>query len=190
MDIRLYRDRLANLQFGVKSLLAVILGLVAALIANGFFTRQVVVQVAPVEVSRPYELTSGSASPAYYRQMALSLVPLLANVTPSSVDVSHEAFRRYLAPTAYGPIAEALAADAQYIKQYQVSRVFWPDQVEQEKDRVTLIGREHRMIGHNKVAEEERAYTLRLRIRDFQVQVVDLAVADAAEYRKSRVAAR
>lgn len=191
MDIRIYRDKLANLEFGVKALLAVILGLVVALIANGFFTRQVVVHVAPVEVSRPYELTGQSASPDYYRQMALSLIALLANVTPSSVDTSHEALRRYLAPSAYGPIAEALAADAQYIKQYQIARVFWPDQVEAQGDRVTLIGREHRMIGHSKVAEEERVYTMRLRVRDWQVQVVDLAVENADDRRRAeRVNAR
>jgi type IV conjugative transfer system protein TraE len=193
VNITVYRDKLANLEFGVKALLLVVLGLVVALIANGFFARQVVVHVAPVDVTRPYEVTDRSASPEYLKQMALSLTPLFANVTPSSVDVSHAAFRRYLAPRAYGAISEALTADAQYIKQYQVARVFWPDQVEQQGDRVTLIGREHRMIGHNKVAEEERAYTLRLQMRDWQVQVVDLAVMDAGEYResrKSRVAAR
>lgn len=176
MDIRIYRDKLANLEFGVKSLLAVILGLVIALIANGFFTRQVVVHVAPVEMTRPYELTEKSASPDYYRQISLSLVSLVANVTPSSVDLQHEALRRYLAPSVYGSISEALSADAQYIKQYQVSRVFWPEQVKTEGDRVTLIGLEHRIIGHAKVAEEHRAYTLRMRVQDWRVQVVELAV--------------
>jgi type IV conjugative transfer system protein TraE len=190
MDIRLYRNRLANLDFGVKALLAVVLGLVVALITNGLFTRQVVVQVTPVEVTRPYELTAQSASPEYYRQMALSLVPLIANVTPASVDVSHEAFRRYVASTVYGTIAEALAADAQYVKQYQIARVFWPEQVEQDRDRVTLLGREQRVIGHNKVAEEERAYTMRLRIRDWRVQVEDLVVESADEHRRGQLARR
>lgn len=190
MDIRVYRDKLAQLQFGNKALVIVVLGLVIALIANGLFTRQVIVHVAPVEVSRSYELTGNGASPDYYRQIALSLVALLADVTPESVDVSHAAFRRYLAPAAYGPVAEGLAADAQYIKQYQIARVFWPNQVEQQGDRITLLGREHRMMGHNKVAEEERAYTLRLQVRDWQVQVVELAVESADEYRRARLAAR
>jgi type IV conjugative transfer system protein TraE len=190
MDIRVYRDRLANLEFGVKALLVVVLGLIAALIANGLFTRQVVVQVTPVEVTRPYELTAQSASPEYYRQMALSLVALITNVTPASVDVSHEAFRRYVAPAVYGRISEALAADAQYVKQYQIARVFWPEQVEQDRDRVTLLGREQRVIGHNKVAEEERAYTMRLRIRDWRVQVDDLAVESADEHRRGQLARR
>lgn len=190
MNIQLYRDRLANLQFGVKSLLAVILGLVVALVANGFFMRQVIVQVTPVEVTRPYEVSGSTASPDYYRQMALSLLPLVTNVTPTSVDVGHEAFRRYVRPAGYARIVEALAADAQYIKQYQISRVFWPDQVEQQGGRVTLIGREERRMAGSKVAEEERAYTLVMRVKDYHVEVDDFQVASAAEYRQSRLAVR
>jgi type IV conjugative transfer system protein TraE len=191
VDIKLYRDKLKNLEFNNKALLAIVLSLAIALVTNGFFARQVIVHVAPVELTRPYEMTERSASQEYLRQMALSLMPLVANVTPTSVDVSHEAFRRYLTPRAFGGVSEALAADAQYIKQYQVARVFWPEQVDvdQQGNRVTLIGREHRMIGRVKVAEEERVYVLSFDVRDWRAQVADFAVLDAVEYRKSVMAA-
>lgn len=183
MDIKLYRERLANAEARTWILGLLALGLVLALIANGLFRRTVILHVAPAQVTQPYELTATTASPAYLRQMALSVVALVADVTPASVTVSHEAFRRYVTPERFGVISEALAADAAYVKQYHLSRVFFPETIQIEGTRVTLLGTEHRYIGHNKVAEEGRGYQVQLRIRDWQVQVEDLVVGDDTHFK-------
>jgi conjugal transfer pilus assembly protein TraE len=179
MDIKLYRDRLANAE--AKTLIqgVVIVGLVVALIANGFFRRQVLLHVVPVTVSEEYTVSESDASPEYRKQIALTLVGLVANVTPASVQLQHEAFRRYMTPEAFGRLSEALAGDAAYIKQYHLSRVFFPESATVDGERVTLFGQEHRYIGHNKVAEEHRGYQLAVRVRGWRIQVNDLVVGDA-----------
>lgn len=179
---------MANLEFGTKALVIIVIGLIVALVTNGFFSRQVVVHVVPIDPVRGYEITSNAASEDYYRQMALSIIQLVANVTADSVDFSHEAFRRYLSPEIYGPTSEALTADARYIKQYRMARAFWPSQIEQQGERITLIGVERRSIG-NKTVEEQRAYTLGLKIRDWRVQITEFSVENAAERQQHAMAA-
>lgn len=184
MDMKLYRDKLANASAGVVILGAISVLLAGALIANGFFRRSEILHVVPVEVTRPYEVGRDAMSPDYLRQMALSLIPHLANVTPASVEVSHEMIRRYLAPESFGHLSEALAQDADYVKRHHLNRVFFPDSVLIEGNRVILLGQEHRFIGHNKVAEESRAYALTLRIRDWKVEILDVGADDAAHYQR------
>lgn len=175
MDWKLYREHLANARASNLILVLVVIGLVCALIANGIFRRTVIVHVAPVSISSEYWASSNQASEQYKKEIALSLIPYVANVSPASVKLGHQTFLRYVAEDAYGALSEALRADEEYIVKNNLNRFFAPEYARVVDDEVILGGKERRFIGHTQVAEEDREYRLLLRIVDWRVQVYGLS---------------
>jgi conjugal transfer pilus assembly protein TraE len=174
MRLKLYHDLLANARAWNWILLALVAGLVIALIANGFFRRTVILHVAPTTIAKDYWASASQSSDEYKKQIALSLIPYVADVSPASVRLGHSTFLRYVAAESYGRLSEALGVDEEYIIKYNLNRHFTPEYARVMGDEVILGGRETRYIGHVKVAEEDREYRLVLKTVGWQVQVVDL----------------
>ncbi|MEW6542465.1 MAG: TraE/TraK family type IV conjugative transfer system protein [Nitrospirota bacterium] len=175
MNWTLYRDHLANARTLNTLLMVIVVGLVVALIANGFYRRTVVLHVAPVSVEREYWASSNQASDQYKKEIALSLIPYVANVSPASVRLGHQTFLRYVAEEAYGQLSEALRADEEYVTKNNLNRFFSPEYARVSGDEVVLGGKERRFIGHTQVAEEDREYRIVLKFTDWRVHVSSLS---------------
>jgi len=174
MRLTIYQDRLANARTWNWILLVLVVGLVIALIANGIFRRTVILHVAPTTIAKDYWASASQSSDEYKKQIALSLIPYVADVSPASVRLGHATFLRYVAAEAYGRLSEALGVDEEYIVKYNLNRHFTPEYARVLDDEVILGGRETRYIGRVKVAEEDREYRLVLKTVGWQIQVVDL----------------
>lgn len=174
MQWALYKDHLANARTLNTVLVVVALGLIVALIANGLFRRTVVLHVAPVSVEQEYWASANQASDEYKKQIALSLLPYVANVSPASVKLGHQTFLKYVTEEAFGRLGEALGADEDYIVKHNLNRSFAAEYARVVGDEVILGGRERRYIGHTQVADEDREYRMVLRLTGWKVQVADL----------------
>ena len=175
MKWNVYADQLADARIKTLVFAGLSIFLALALVTNGLFRGATVVHVVPVEIDKPYWASAATASPEYFTKMALSLVPYVANLHPASVELQHKSFLGYVAPEAAGRITEQLAGDRAYVMDHQLSRVFYPMQTQVVKDEVTLIGTEKRYIGATLVVDgESRFYRLKLRQRDWKVEVLNL----------------
>ena len=166
------------------------IGLVLALIANGLFRRVEILHVVPASVSQEYLITSdGKVSDEYRRQIALTFLPFIANVTPRSVEFGHTVFLRYVAPEQYGAMSEGLGAERIYIVGNNLNRVFFPEATEIVGDGVIISGLERRFSGSILVAEEEREYHITLRFKDFKPEILGISSQhrDRARAHKSAV---
>ncbi|GJL52934.1 MAG: hypothetical protein NPIRA02_00660 [Nitrospirales bacterium] len=145
-----------------------------ALVANGLFQRSAILHVTPVEIENPYWASAFEGSEEYLRKMALTLLPCVTNVTPKSVKYMHEMFLNYVAPESYGAVSDGLAVDRRYVIKSNLNRMFFPDEAQVNGSTVIVKGHEKRFIGHQRVAEERRAYELTLQVRNWKVEIVGL----------------
>ncbi len=175
MKWTMFADQLADARMKTLVFAGLSVVLALALLANGLFRGGTVVVLVPPEVDRSMWAAGNTASPEYLTKVAMPLIAYLANVHPESVELSFKTFMGFVAPESAGGIQERLNADKSYILDRQMSRVFYPMQTQVVKDTVTLIGLERRYIAGTIVADnDKRYYRLKLRMKDWKVQVVDL----------------
>jgi conjugal transfer pilus assembly protein TraE len=172
MKIELWKSKIHNGQVMTYVLLACVIGLIVALIANGMFRKNVILHVAPTEIGQPYWASSMGSSEEYRKQIALSLLGWVANVTPGSVDYTHKLFLQYVSPDHYGLLGEDLGVEALYIKKNNLNRVFFPLATRVTDDEVIIQGTERRSVGSMQTQEEEREYHIKLLMVGFKPWVV------------------
>lgn len=173
MNLKLYVDQLtdARAKTGIFIGLSVLLGV--ALVTNGLFRGGTVVVMVPSEIDREMWAAGNSASPEYMTKIAMPIIGYLSNVHPESVDLSYKTFMGFVHPDVAGAIQERLNADVAFIKDRQMSRSFFPTQVQVVKDTVTLIGLERRYISGTLVKDnDKRFYRVQIRMDNWKPMVV------------------
>ena len=172
MKIELWKSKLHSGKMLNYFLAAVCAGLVMALIANGLLRSNVIFHVAPMQIEKGYWASATEGSDQYRKAIALSLLPWVANVTPASVDYTHKLFLDYVPPDVNGLMSESLGAEALYIKNNNLNRVFYPNATRVNGDEVIIQGLERRFVGKTETQEEEREYHLALKFVDWKPYVV------------------
>ena len=81
--------------------------------------------VTPMLFNAPFAVSQNQADASYLQQMALSLIALRLNVTPETVDASHEQLLSYVKPAAQNELKIRLAEDAKRIKDNNVNSSFY-----------------------------------------------------------------
>ena len=174
MKIELWKSKIHNGQVMTYILAACVLGLVVALIANGMFRRNTILHVVPMEIGQPYWASSMESSEEYRKQIALSILGWVSNVTPVTVDYTHKLFLQYVPPDQYGSLGEDLGVEALYVKKNNLNRVFFPSATRVTDDEVVIQGMERRFVGKTETQEEEREYHVKLRMEGFKPWVVSI----------------
>ena len=178
MKMSVWSGRLEQSNFINKALMALLLVLGLALVANGMFRRNVVVHVSPPVVQHEYWASGMEGSDEYFKAMGTTLLTWVTNVTPRNVDYFHSQFLNYVETAKYGPMAVALAGDSTDVKGQGLSRVFFPEKVfvrnEGGVTEVTLIGREKWWLASTAAKDRQRAYVLGMRVVDYKPIIVSL----------------
>ena len=172
MKIELWKSKIHNGQVMTYVLSACVIGLIVALIANGLYRKNVILHVAPMEIGQPYWASSMESSEEYRKQIALSILGWVANVTPVTVDYTHKLFLQYVPPDQYGLLGQDLGVEALYVKKNNLNRVFFPLATRVTDDEVIIQGMERRFVGSMQTQEEEREYHIKLRMEGFKPWVV------------------
>ena len=173
MEWKVFGDQLADARIKTVVFAGLSGVLALALLANGLFRGGTVVVMVPPEVDREMWAAGNTASPEYMTKIAMPIIGYLSNVHPESVDLSFRTFMGFVHPDAAGGIQERLNADKLYITERQLSRSFFPTQVQVVKDTVTLIGIERRYIAGTLVKDnDKRFYRIKIKMQDFKLMVV------------------
>jgi type IV conjugative transfer system protein TraE len=173
MKLQLYADQLADSRIKTLVFAGISIVLALALLANGLFRGGTVVVMVPPEVDREMWAAGNTASPEYLTKIAMPLISYLSTVHPESVELSFKTFMGFVHPSVAGEIQERLNADKAYIIDRQMSRSFFPTQVQVVKDTVTLIGTERRYIAGTLVKDnDKRYYRIKIKMQDWKPMIV------------------
>ena len=126
-------------------LLVKVLALTSLLLALYVFLHQDRERVTflPPQIERGFWVEADRVSRDYLDQMALFVLQLAYNVTPSSVDFQNTALLKYAAPEAHGALEKAGRLAAERVKRDQVATLFSPRSVLHDKGdalRVAVTG--------------------------------------------------
>ncbi len=144
----------------VASMLATLL--LALMLATQAGRERVI--VVPPTIHKTFWVEAERASPEYLEQMAYFLAQLVLNVTPQSAEPQSRILLNYAAPTAYGELRTAMAANAERIKRDGSSTVFTPQDliVDEARQRVGLRGLLTTFISDRRVSEVAKGYAIEL----------------------------
>lgn len=120
------------------------------------------VVVTPMLFSAPFAVSQNQADASYLQQMALSLIALRLNVTPETVDASHEQLMTFVRPASQNALKVKLAEDAKRIKDNNVNSAFYMTSVRvyPSSNRVDVRGQLKTWIGDSKPYAELKDYVL------------------------------
>lgn len=114
--------------------------------------------ITPPVVSKTFWVEGSSLDPVYVEQMALWLVPLRLDVSPSNVDYQHQLFLQYVKPSAHGVLQGDLAVEAARIKRDNIAQVFYPTSVEIKGLQAVVTGRMVTMVGDKPTSTVNQKY--------------------------------
>lgn len=126
------------------------------------------VAVTPMLYNAPFAVSQNQADASYLQQMALSLIALRVNVTPETVDASHEQLLMYVRPASQNALKIKLAEDATRIKDNNVNSSFYMTSVKvyPGSSRVDVRGQLKTWIGDSKPYPELKQYVLQFERQD------------------------
>lgn len=118
--------------------------------------------VTPMLFRAPFAVSQNQSDASYLQQMALSLIALRLNVTPETVNASHEQLLTYVRPAAQNDLKIKLAEDAKRIKDNNVNSAFYMTsvQVYPAISRVEVRGQLKTWIGDSKPYLDMKHYVL------------------------------
>ena len=159
----LARTRRASLLLAGLLVSSMLSTLVLALLLASLAGRERVVVVPPT-VQKTFWVEAERASPEYLEQMAYFLAQLVLNVTPQSAEAQSRILLNYAAPSAYGELRTAMAANAERVKRDGSSTVFSPQDliVDEARQRVGLRGLLTTFISDRRVSEVAKGYVIEL----------------------------
>lgn len=118
--------------------------------------------VTPMLFRAPFAVSQNQSDASYLQQMALSLIALRLNVTPETVNASHEQLLTYVRPAAQNDLKIKLAEDAKRIKDNNVNSAFYMTSVHVYPaiSRVEVRGQLKTWIGDSKPYPDMKHYVL------------------------------
>ncbi|MRT06054.1 type IV conjugative transfer system protein TraE [Ewingella americana] len=124
--------------------------------------------VTPMLFNAPFAVSQNQADASYLQQMALSLIALRVNVTPETVDASHEQLLAYVRPASQNALKIKLAEDGKRIKDNNVNSAFYMINVKvyPSSSRVDVRGQLKTWIGDSKPYPEFKQYVMKFERQD------------------------
>lgn len=177
MQIKKYLEKWENSLRENRFYKLIIIGLLIAIVSNGYFRRDKTVIITPPEIKKEFWISPNKASDEYTEQMSLFFVTFCSNISPGNVKYFHQIFSKYLTPENYGKIRESLSAEEEYIKKNNISQSFLPGAVSILKNGEVLItGEQRRFIGNEEVRKEKVTYRLKLVLKNWNLYIDDYGV--------------
>lgn len=133
----------------------------------GFLLHVLITSLSPGEkvilvppMTKEAKITGKKVNNEYLEEMALFFVPYIANIHPKTVDETVDFFLRYVGQEHYGELKSTFKAEAQRIKQQEISQVFYPKKTSVSGNTVVIDGQLRRYIGEIKTSEVPYRYEI------------------------------
>jgi len=91
--------------------------------------------LAPPDITKDFWISTNGFGPSYLEQMGTYIAYMVLNSTPASMNFQMAQLKPYLAPQAYGKMTAELTAKHKRFARYQISTIFYPNQIFLSKSR-------------------------------------------------------
>ncbi|EDU9493271.1 type IV conjugative transfer system protein TraE [Salmonella enterica subsp. enterica] len=167
---RLSTNRILAISFIFMVLIIVLSGVtnVIQAVNNWRLQNEQKTVTTPMGWQAPFAVSQNSADASYLQQMALSFIALRLNVSPETVDGSHNTLLQYIHPGAQNEMKVILAEEAQRIKADNVNSAFFQTSVRVWPDygRVEIRGMLKTWIGNSEPFTDFRHYVFIIKRQD------------------------
>ena len=164
MELKRYLTGLDKFTLATKVLVGFVFLLLIAVIIQAVMIYQIRNQkqivLVPPTLTQQMSITGEKVSQSYLQEMALFLLALKLNVTPKTVDGSHQLFEAYVDSKQFGDIETALVNEAREIKKGDISAYFIPTKTEVDANQlmVRVDGFLNKKVGSRKIPQESSSY--------------------------------
>ena len=143
-----------------------ILSLVANSILAGFawdLKNKAQVVVIPAVLKTPISLSQTRVNGAYLEQMALTFVNERLNITPETIEASHQLLLQYTSPKFYSEFKRLLDKESIFVQKNKVSSVFYVSRIKVDPQHFTALiqGDLKRWMGYRLLGETPKTYRLK-----------------------------
>ena len=157
-----------------------ILSLIANSILAGFaweLKDKTQIVVVPAVLKTPISLSQIKVNTAYLQQMALTFVNERLNVTPETIEASHQLLLQYTSPQFHSAFKRLLDKESIFVRTHKVSSVFYVSRIKVDPQNFTAViqGDLKRWMGYRLLGETLKTYRL-----TFQYEGV-LSITDFSE---------
>lgn len=115
-----------------KNAIIVALSISTLVCAMGWYQKDQVVRLVPLNLSTTESVGSSTATPGYKQAYALMVAQLVGNITPSNADFVKKSLGDLLSPAAYRTIERSLSDQVEDIKRDSLTVSFEPRQIQVE----------------------------------------------------------
>ena len=127
----------------------------------------------PPAFEQPFWVQGNEASPEYLTQVGEWFASLMLSYTPKNLDYRIQTFLRYASPDAYGVLHTQLTAEAERIKQHEMSAMFFPIDAKVRGNFVAIIGQQILRVGKEIVSEKRIAYRMKFQLQGGFVHITE-----------------
>jgi len=148
----------------------IVILMLLAIIAIGSVILQSdpIVVLAPPEIKDKMRIERQSASPEYYREMAVFFSILAGNLSPQNAAFNVEALLKYVHPSVFAEVKNVLMGQVVGVIKNQVTQAYYPDRAEVNGSTVLVSGMLSRKVANSTPVVERLDYQMRINIRDYK----------------------
>lgn len=171
--------KLANQIIAIMAVVNVVL--IIILLVAVITLKQALVRVntylIPSQITAPIKLSRLHVNSSYLQQMTLGFLNARLDVTPQSVDASHNYLLKFVAAKNYAAIQKILNEEAKDIKEGDISSVFYITNWQVDPDTLTVRveGDLRWWFGETKMQDQHKTYQLQYSWDGHQLKVLRIA---------------
>ncbi len=137
--------------------------------------------VAPPDITKDFWISTNGFGPAYLEQMGTFIAYMALNSTPATLAFQANLLKPYLAPGAYGKITSSLAAKRKRFARYQISTLFYPNQISLSTShcRIQISGELKTFIGNKTGSSKMRKLDIECKNVNGRFYVTSLKLVSA-----------
>ncbi len=179
----IYDQRLIFQTIRAQGLLAIVLLLS---VANSMLIYKLVTTennektiIEPMVTTKTYWVEGNQSSPEYIEQMGLTVINLLNNISPLSIDYQIERVLAITSPKYYGALKVQLNKDAARIKLRDMSTTFHPIEVRLKGNDVAFIGDLRTIVGATQTNKRYTAFRVNFSFDGGRIGITGYSEVDA-----------
>jgi len=177
MRFKIAKEKLEQIKERFNLLVFVCAGLLLSNVVLAFLVYWSVLHesrwIVPTTIRREFKLSDYAVDDSYLRQMSLFFINERLNVSPETIDSSHQLLLESIAPKYYHVLSGVLANEAAVVRAQKISSVFYPlgMTIDSKGLRVEINGILHRYVGERALPPIPKQYLL-----TFQYHLGDLKI--------------
>ena len=130
--------------------------------------------IVPVTITSPFSVSDSRVDAAYLQQMSLFFLSNRLDVTPSTVDESHQLLLEYTTPAFYAAFQDILQQEDLRVKHDKISSTFFVSSIQTNPVTLTALakGMLNRWVGERALSPAKKTYRIQYAYQNGRIHIV------------------